>query len=88
MGVLGWLSSAVFATIYAIAGAGPAGSKSPILHWAVHNLGVAVMTGSLFMELSHPGGPWARIIPIGGALIILGAIWLAAMVWGRLGRAG
>jgi hypothetical protein len=87
MGVLGWLSSAVFATIYMVAGAGQAGSKSPMLHWAVHNIGVAVMTGALFMELSHPGGPWGGIIPIGGLIIILGAIWLAVMVWSRLGRA-
>ncbi len=87
MGVLGWLSSAVFATIYAIAGAGPAGLKSPVMHWALHNIGVAVMTGSLFMELSHPNAGWGGIIPIGGAIIIAAAVWLAVMVWGRLGRA-
>jgi len=87
MGVLGWLSSAVFATIYLVAGAGPAGSKSPMLHWALHNLGVAVMTGALFMMLSNPGGPWGGIIPIGGALVIVAAAWLTIMVWPRLGRA-
>ncbi len=86
MGVLGWLSSAVFAMIYSVAGAGAPGAKAPRMHWLLHNVGVAVMTGALFMELSHPGGKWGAIIPIGGLLIIIGAVWLAAMVWSRLGR--
>lgn len=86
MGVLGWLSSAVFAAIYLVAGAGPAGSKSPILHWAVHNIGVAIMTGALLMMLSNPSGPWGAFIPLGGILIVVAAIWLTIMVWPRLGR--
>ena len=84
MGVLGWLSSAVFATIYAVAKDGPAGSRAPTIHWAVHNLGVAIMTGALFMELRAPGGIWSDIIPVGGMIIIVSGLWLTVMMWPRL----
>ncbi len=84
MGVLGWLSSAVFATIYAIAKDGPAGSSAPKAHWAVHNLGVAIMTGALYMELREPDGMWSGIIPVGGVIIIAGGLWLTVMMWPRL----
>jgi hypothetical protein len=85
MGVLGWLSSAVFATIYGVAREVPAG-RAPVLHWGVHNAGVAIMTFALFMEMSNPDTGWGPVIPIGGLLVIIGAVWLAAMMWGRLGR--
>src|SRR5687768_5145127 len=64
MGVLGWLSSAVFATVYAIAKEGPAVTRAPHLHWALHNVGVAVMTGALFMMLSNRGEYWGALIPV------------------------
>jgi hypothetical protein len=85
MGVLGWLSAGVFAVAYGVAAAGPAETRAPRLHWALHNLGVVVMTGALFMELRSPGGSWGAIIPIGGVLIILAALWLTIMLWPRLG---
>src|SRR5215210_2622841 len=66
MGVLGWLSSAAFAMIYAVAGEGAQGAKAPHMHWALHNVGVAVMTGALFMELYPPASSWGAIIPVGG----------------------
>ena len=86
MGVLGWLSAGVFAIAYGVAAAGPAESKAPRLHWALHNIGVVVMTGALFMELRGPGeGPWGAFIPLGGLLVILAAMWLTIMLWSRLG---
>ena len=85
MGVLGWLSAGVFAVAYGVAAAGPAEAKAPRLHWALHNLGVAVMTGSLFMMLRNPGSAWGAIIPIGGLMIIAAALWLTIMLWPRLG---
>src|SRR5688500_4456719 len=80
MGVLGWLSSAVFATIYAVAREGPDGARAPWAHWALHNIGVAWMTGALFMQLSRPGGGWAALIPFGGLIVIIAAIWLTVMM--------
>ena len=84
MGLLGWLSSAVFALIYGVASEGPAGARAPRAHWAMHNLGVAIMTGALFMELSRPGGGWAALIPFGGLIVVIAAIWLTVMMWARL----
>jgi hypothetical protein len=42
------------------------------------------MTGTLFMELREPGGVWGGLIPIGGAMIIIAAVWLTFMLWPRL----
>ena len=64
----------------------PAEAKAPRLHWALHNIGVVVMTGALFMELRGPGeGPWGAFIPLGGLLVFLAAMWLTIMLWPRLG---
>ena len=83
MGVLGWLSSAVFAMVYAVAKEGPAVWRAPRLHWALHNIGVAIMTGSLFMMLSGSES-WGALIPVGGLLVIIAALWLTVMMWPRL----
>jgi hypothetical protein len=84
LGVLGWLSSAVFALIYGVAREGPADAKAPFLHWAAHNLGLAVMGGSLFMFLRTADTGWEPFIAVGGAIIVLAAIWLTVMMWPRL----
>jgi hypothetical protein len=84
MGVLGWLSSGLFALIYAVARPGAAGALAPKLHWAAYNLGVATMTGALFMELKTPGSGWGALIPLGGLIIILATLWLTIMTWARL----
>jgi hypothetical protein len=84
MGVLGWLSSATFAMLYSVAREAPAPSVAPRAHWAVHNIGVALMTGALFMMLRDPGSFWGVLIPIGGLIVIVAAIWLTVMLWTRL----
>jgi len=84
LGVLGWLSSAVFALIYAVARDGAAGSRAPFLHWATHNIGLIVMGGSLYMFLRTANPAWEPFIAIGGAVIVVAALWLIAMVWPRL----
>jgi hypothetical protein len=86
MGLLGWLSSAVFAILYAVAREAPTPSRAPYIHWAMHNVGVVTMTGALFMMLSSSGGPWGALIPVGGLIVILAALWLTVMLWRRLGR--
>ncbi len=84
LGVLGWLSSAVFALIYGVAREWPAGAKGPGIHWAAHNIGLIVMGGSLYMFLRTANPQWEPFIAIGGAIIVLAAVALTAMVWPRL----
>ncbi|MDB5691785.1 MAG: cytochrome-c oxidase [Alphaproteobacteria bacterium] len=84
LGVLGWLSSAVFALIYGVAREGPEGARAPQIHWAAHNLGLALMGGSLFMLLRTSDQSWEPFIAIGGAVIVLAALWLTVMMWPRL----
>jgi hypothetical protein len=84
LGVLGWLSSAVFALIYGVAREGSAGARAPRLHWAAHNLGLVVMGGSLCMWLRTADAGWEPFIAVGGAIIVVAAIWLTAMMWPRL----
>ena len=83
-GVLGWLSSAVFALIYGVSREWPEGARAPILHWATHNIGLVVMGGALYMFLRSGEPSWEPIIAIGGAVIALAAVWLTAMMWKRL----
>lgn len=85
LGVLGWLSSAVFALIHAVAREGAEEAKAPRLHWAAHNLGLIVMGFGLYM-LARTGDDahWGPIIAIGGAIIVLATIWLTIMMWARL----
>jgi hypothetical protein len=84
MGVLGWLSAAVFGLIYAMIRARPLGAAAAKLHWAAHNLGVATMTLSLFMELTRPGGPWGPVIAVGALIIVAAALAFVPMMWSRL----
>lgn len=85
IGLLGWVSSALFAFLYAVA-PGKAGGRGPMLHWAAHNLGVAAMVAGLLLTMT--GRPAAPMIPLGGAVVVLATLWLAATTWGRLGRTG
>jgi hypothetical protein len=85
LGVLGWLSSAVFALIYAVAREWPAGAGAPRLHWGAHNLGLIVMGFGLSMwARTGDDARWGPVIAIGGAIIVLATIWLTAMMWSRL----
>jgi hypothetical protein len=84
MGVLGWLSSGVFALIHALGREWPETAKLPRAHWIGHNLGVAVMTGSLAMELRAGDGTYAPFIAVGAVIVVLSAIAFVAMTWGRL----
>ncbi|HEX2762858.1 MAG TPA: hypothetical protein VHM92_03295 [Allosphingosinicella sp.] len=84
MGVLGWLSAGVISYLHALSRPFVPGALLPRLHWAVHNLGVAAMTGSLFLEM-HYGGGFGPFIAVGAIVVVVAVIWLAAMMWGRVG---
>jgi hypothetical protein len=83
MGVLGWLSSAVFAVVYAVAKPMADGARGPMLHWIAHNLGVAIMAFGLLM-LINSGEAWEPLIPVGATMVIIAGIWLTIMIWPRL----
>jgi hypothetical protein len=82
MGVLGWLSSAAISYLHAISRPFAPGAKLPLLHWALHNIGVAIMTSSLF--LMHHSEAAAGFIGVGALMVVVGVVWLAAMMWGRV----
>lgn len=87
MGLLGWVSSALFAFLYALSGNAEALPKLAPAHWAVHNLGVATMVVSLFLAI-RGNEDAAKFIPLGGATVILATLWLVVTLWPRLGRRG
>lgn len=81
MGLLGWVSSALFAFLYSFCGADDR-PRFANAHWAVHNLGVTTMVVSLFLTVrGTDAGPF---IGLGGLVVILGTLWLAATLWPRL----
>ena len=80
-GLLGWVSSALFAFLYALAG--DSGSRFASVQWATHNAGVLLMVVSLFLTLRGNEGA-EPLIGIGGLIVILGIVWLAASLWPRL----
>ncbi|HEX9933526.1 MAG TPA: hypothetical protein VGB08_11850 [Allosphingosinicella sp.] len=82
MGLLGWVSSALFAFLYSFCGAGEDLPKLGTAHWAIHNLGVATMVVSLFLTLQ--GRDMGPFIALGGLIVILGTLWLALALWPRL----
>jgi hypothetical protein len=84
MGVLGWLSSAVFALIYAVSRPWPEAAKLPRWHWAAHNVGVTVMTGALFLEMRDSEAGLGPAIAVGAVIVVVAAVWMVAMNWARL----
>lgn len=82
MGLLGWVSSALFAFLYSFCGADEDLPKLGAAHWAVHNLGVATMVVSLLLTLR--GKDVGPFIALGGLVVILGTLWLALALWPRL----
>lgn len=80
MGLLGWVSSALFAFLWSFCGA-----ERPRLagvHWALHNLGVATMVVALFLTIN--GRDLGGLIALGGLVVIVATLLLAAMIWPKL----
>jgi hypothetical protein len=86
LGVLGWLSSAVFALIHAAAD--PDGVLTPrgYYHWATHNIGLIIQASAMWTVLQTGNGAWGIVIGLGGLVLTGSTIWLVTMVWAGLGR--
>jgi len=87
IGVLGWLSSGVFAALYGIMGERGPGGLAPGLHWAAHTLGTASMTAGLFAAIGLGYQSLMAMVVMGSTLIILSVFWAAIMLWPRLSPA-
>ncbi len=85
MGLLGWVSSALFAFLYALTHTDGASTRGATIHWVAHNFGAATMTVGLFLTLRGVEG-YTFMIPIGGAVVVLATLWLAVSLWPKLGR--
>jgi len=82
VGLLGWVSSALFALLYALAaGETPRGAK---LHWAAHNLGALGMVSGLYLVVRTGNEAFGAMIGLSGLLILLATLWLVGTMWGRL----
>jgi len=82
VGLLGWVSSGLFAFLYAIAaGEPPRGAR---LHWAAHNLGALGMASALYLVVRTGNEAFGAQIGLSGLLILLATLWLIATMWGRL----
>lgn len=84
MGLLGWVTSALFAFLYALTGGAPAAERGPTIHWLVHNLGVATMVTGLFLTIRNGPSEITMMIPLGGGTLILATLWLTLMLWPKL----
>ena len=82
VGLLGWVSSGLFALLYALAGGEtPRGAR---LHWAAHNLGALGMASGLYLVVRTGNEMFGMQIGLSGLLILLATLWLIATMWGRL----
>jgi len=88
MGVLGWLSSGVYAFFYAAAPEDRAGARAPSLHWAAHTIGVAIMAGALFVAIGLQNEAARPVIGIGASIVVASVFWSLLLLWPRLAPRG
>jgi hypothetical protein len=82
VGLLGWVSSGLFALLYVLAGDEP--PRGARLHWAAHNLGALGMVSGLYLVIRTGNEAFGALIGVSGLLILLATLWLVAVLWGRL----
>jgi cbb3-type cytochrome oxidase subunit 1 len=73
LNLLGWVSMAIFGIIYSIY---PKAAKSKLatIHFWLHNLGVPIMQGALFLELLTGNTSLTVGIIIGSVLVVVGTL--------------
>ncbi len=84
IGVLGWLSSGAYAGFYAAMGERRPGGRAPVIHWAAHTIGVALMTGGLFMAIGLGMERMMAMVVIGSLLVVASVFGALLMLWPRL----
>lgn len=86
LGLLGWLTPVAFALLWSLADPEAQLARRAQVHWAIHNLGMIVQVSGLWMVIRTGDEAYGRMIALGGLTILLATLWLAAMLWRRLGR--
>jgi hypothetical protein len=85
--LLGWVTSALFGGYYALNPA-KANGRLPIIQFAVYTLGVALMSGSLYLLLTGNTGvepivAVSSLITFAGVLLFAWVVWTPAAVASR-----
>lgn len=80
LNLLGWVSMALFGTIYhlfPVAGS----SKLAKIHFWLHNLGVPVMQGGISLVMLTNNGGFTVLAVVGSLVVVLGGILFAVNVF-------
>jgi hypothetical protein len=82
--LLGWVTSALFGTYFAL-NPGKAAGRLPIIQYGVYTIGVIVMTTSLYFLLQGNAG-MEPILAVSSLVTFLGVILFAWIVWAPAGK--
>lgn len=80
LNLLGWVSMALFGTIYHLYPAAGS-SKLATIHFWLHNLGVPVMQGGITLVMLTGNGVFTALAIIGSLVVVLGGILFAVNVF-------
>ncbi|MEH7443272.1 cytochrome-c oxidase [Bacillus sp. JJ1122] len=80
LNLLGWVSMALFGTIYHLYPAAGS-SKLATIHFWLHNLGVPVMQGGITLVMLTENGVFTAFAIIGSLVVVLGGILFAINVF-------
>lgn len=80
LNLLGWVSMALFGTIYYLYPAAGS-SKLATIHFWLHNIGVPVMQGGITLLMLTENGVFTVFAIIGSLVVVLGGILFAVNVF-------
>lgn len=80
LNLLGWVSMALFGTIYHLFPAAGS-SKLAKIHFWLHNLGVPVMQGGISLVMLTNNGGFTVLAVVGSLVVVLGGILFAVNVF-------
>jgi len=80
LNLLGWVSMALFGTIYHLYPA-TGSSKLATIHFWLHNLGVPVMQGGITLVMLTESSVFTAFAIIGSLVVVLGGILFAVNVF-------
>ena len=80
LNLLGWVSMALFGTIYYLYPAGGS-SKLATIHFWLHNIGVPVMQGGITLLMLTENGMFTAFAIVGSLVVVIGGIFFAVNVF-------